>query len=105
MGKARYAVRWATPALRDLLKMTEYIRADNVQAAARFVRQVKMKVSRLAVFPHSGRTVPEFPATGLREVLIGDYRVIYRVVSTGRRVEILTVRHGARLLEGSHRAS
>jgi len=98
MGKARYAVRWATPALRDLLEIVEYIRADNVQTAARFARQVRSKVSRLAVFPHSGRTVPEFPSTGLREVLIGDYRVIYRVVSASRRVEILIVRHGARRL-------
>jgi toxin ParE1/3/4 len=105
MGKTRYAVRWTTPALRDLLEITEYIRIDNVQAAASFARQVKSKVSRLAIFPQSGRAVPAFPASGLREVLIGDYRVIYRVVSDRRRAEILTVRHGARLLEGSHLAS
>ena len=98
MAKRRYAVRWATPALRDLLEIADYIRSDNARAATRFARQVKTKVSRLAAFPQSGRPVPEFPGSGLRELLIGDYLVIYRVVSTQRRVEILTLRHGARRL-------
>jgi len=105
MGRKPHVVRWAAPALRDLLEIAGHIRRDNLQAAARFARQVRVKVSRLAAFPQSGRPVPEFPASGLREVLAGDYRVIYRIVSARRRVDILTVRHGARLLEGSPRVA
>lgn len=45
--------------------------------------------------------MPEFPASGLRELIVGDYRVIYRVVKAPASVQILAVRHGARLLETS----
>ena len=90
---------WTTPALRDLLEIVEYIRSDNPVAASRFAKDVRAKVSRLARFPLSGRFLPEFPMTGLREVVIGNYRVIYRAVPSARQVKILTVRHGARRLD------
>jgi len=41
--------------------------------------------------------VPEFPGSGLRELLHGNYRIIYRVHPD--RVAILSVYHGQRLLE------
>lgn len=99
MPKRRYALTWTGPALQDLLEITQYIQADNPQAARRFGKQVKEKVLRLARFPHSGRMVPEFPRAGLREVIAGDYRILYRVAPAKRQIEILTVRHGARPLE------
>ena len=94
-----YTLGWTTPALRDLLEIVEYIRSDNAAAASRFAKDVHAKVSRLARFPLSGRFLPEFPMTGLREVVIGNYRVIYQVVPSARQVHILTVRHGARRLD------
>ena len=65
----------------------------------RFAAAIKTKVTRLELFPESGRVVPEFPSGGLREVLVDDYRSIYRVVTPRTRVEILAVRHGSRRLE------
>ena len=44
-----------------------------------------------------GRAVPEFNDEVIREVIVGNYRVIYRVRADA--VEILTVFHGARLLD------
>jgi plasmid stabilization system protein ParE len=59
-------------------------------------------VDRLALFPERGRVVPELPHAGLRELIVGSYRVVYRV-QEAEGVEIVTVFHGARLLrlEGS----
>lgn len=34
---------------------------------------------RLADFPESGRSVPEFADPALRELLVSSYRVLYRV--------------------------
>ena len=99
MPKRHHALTWTGPALQNLLEITQYIKADNPEAARRFGKKIKEKVSRLARFPYSGRFVPEFPASGLREVIVSDYRIIYRVVSAKQQVEILTVRHGAQLLE------
>jgi plasmid stabilization system protein ParE len=100
MTKKRYAVAWTGPALRNLLEVVQYIRADDPDAAQRLGKEIKVKVARLALFPNSGRIVPEFPTSGLREVIVGHYRIIYRVLSSKSRVEILTVRHGARRIEG-----
>jgi plasmid stabilization system protein ParE len=72
---------------------------DKPSAARRFAGTVKAKVSNLQRVPESGRPVPEFPGSGLRELLIGNYRVIYRVLTAPAQVQILTVRHGARLLD------
>jgi plasmid stabilization system protein ParE len=82
------------------LEVVQYIRTDDPAAAQRFGKEIKQKVTRLARFPNSGRIVPEFPTSGLREVIVGQYRIIYRVLSRKSRVEILTVHHGARQVEG-----
>jgi plasmid stabilization system protein ParE len=73
--------------------------ADNPSAARAFADNIKAKVGRLRMFPESGRVVPEFPSSGLREVLIGDYRIIYRFLKTTQAVQILAVHHGARWLD------
>ena len=56
-------------------------------------------VERLADFPNSGRIVPELKDPAIREILFGSYRIVYRV--KGDVVEVLTVYHGARLLDPS----
>jgi toxin ParE1/3/4 len=89
---------WTQPALDSLLEIVQHIQADNPTAAHRFAEQIMNKVSRLADFPASGRIVPELPGSGLREIIVGNYRIIYRAAKRPPRVEILTVRHGARLL-------
>lgn len=97
----RATVVWTKPALDNLLDIVHYIRRDDSNAAQRFGRAVKSKTGRLASFPKSGRVVPEFPTTGLREIVLGNYRIIYRHLREEKSVEILTVRHGARVLEPS----
>jgi len=95
----RVLINWTKPALDSLLEIVCHIKLDHPPAARRFAASVKAKVTRLRDFPESGRTVPEFPFSGLREIIIKDYRVIYRVRRNPIRVEILTVRHGARPLD------
>ena len=48
------------------------------------------------MFPNSGRIVPEFGDSAMREILWRNYRLVYRLV--GENVEVVTVFHGARLL-------
>ncbi len=56
-------------------------------------------VERVASFPHSGRVVPETRDPCLREIVLGNYRIMYRV--RGDLVDVLTVYHGAKLLDPS----
>jgi len=44
-----------------------------------------------------GRIVPEVDSPIVRELILGDYRIIHRI--RGELVEILTVYHGKRLLD------
>jgi len=60
---------------------------------------VLVTVERLADFPNSGRVVLELKDPAIREILFGSYRIVYRV--KGDLVEVLTVYHGARLLDPS----
>jgi plasmid stabilization system protein ParE len=49
-------------------------------------------------FPLSGSIVPELGKESFREIRIKSYRVVYRVMDEDT-VEIVTVYHGARLLD------
>lgn len=52
---------------------------------------------RLSDFPESGRRVPEFERSDLREVLLRPYRIVYRLAGR-EEIHIITVHHGSRLL-------
>ena len=54
-------------------------------------------LDQLEDFPESGSTVRELHRDDIRQVFVGDYRVIYRVKR--RNVEILTVRHTTFLIK------
>ena len=90
-------VRWTTLAADDLETIADFIATDSAHYARLFVMDVLAAVERLAIFPLSGRTVPEINDPAIREILLGSYRIVYRV--RGDLVEILTVYHGARLLD------
>jgi toxin ParE1/3/4 len=88
-------VRWARRALEDLREIHNFIARDSPRAAESMVERVFSASERLATFPLSGRLVPEFPGSGYRELLVGNYRVQYRVAGTV--IWIVTVVHGMRL--------
>jgi len=96
---SRVSIVWTRPALTSLLEIARYIQIEDPSAARRLATTIKSRVARLQKFPESGRTVPEFPTGDLREIIVSDYRVIYRYLKAASRVEILAVRHGARILE------
>lgn len=90
-------VRWTPQAPGDLDAIAEFIAADSPHFATLFVIRVLESAERLVDFPNSGRVVPEIGDPAVREIILGNYRVIYRLRSES--VEILTVYHGARLLD------
>lgn len=90
------AVRWTRRALDDLREISDFIARDSPQAADALIDRVFQTTDRLVSFPQSGRLVPELPDLGYRELLVGNYRVQYRVEEN--TVWIVTVVHGRRLL-------
>jgi len=92
-------VRWTPQAADDLDAIAGFIPQNSPHYAAVFVMDVLQTADRLVEFPQSGRIVPELNDPVIREIVIGSYRVIYRL--RGDLAEILTVHHGARLLDPS----
>ena len=90
-------VRWTPQAADDLDAIAEFIGRDSPHFAGFFVANILQTVEQLIDFPESGRIVPEIGNKSIREVIFGSYRIIYRRRSEA--VEILTVYHGARLLD------
>lgn len=84
---------WSPKAALDLNRIVDFISRDKKEAALQWARLIHRKVSRLQRFPKSGRVVPEVGREEIREILIGDYRVVYKI---GAQVSILTVFHGAK---------
>ncbi|MBA2694010.1 MAG: type II toxin-antitoxin system RelE/ParE family toxin [Rubrobacter sp.] len=78
--------------------MAEYIGRHSLEAARKWVLSLFRVAERLESFPESGRFVPEMgERRGLREVVHGEYRIIYR--AEPEQVLILTVRHSRRAFD------
>ncbi len=89
-------IAWSSRAGDDLASIADYIAQDSPQAARAWVSRITQSVERLKDFPHSGRVVPEYEDAEVRELIVANYRIIYRVMPSG--VEIVRVWHGARPL-------
>ena len=90
-------VTWTQQALDDLEAVCLYIARDAPGYATVFAERAFRAVAHLEEFPRSGRIVPEIRHDDIREVILQSYRIIYRVRPD--EVEILTIHHGARLLD------
>lgn len=90
-------VAWTPEARRTLRLVYEFIATDSPQNALMVVRKILERTRQIAVFPLSGRVVPEHGIADMREIFWRDYRIHYRPDAGG--VTILAVFHGSRSLE------
>lgn len=86
---------WSPQALADVEAIRAYIAEGSQLYADLVVRRIVASVERLVDFPESGRMVPERKRRPIREVVVGPFRVVYRL--HGGNVEIATVFRASRL--------
>jgi len=89
-------INWSPLAVDRVTEIAEYIAMDNPAAAGKWVTMVFKKVEELQNFPESGRIVPETKNKSIRELIYGNYRIIYRVEKGA--ISVLTIRHGKQVL-------
>lgn len=89
-------VIWTRQAVEDVEAIKAYVARDSEQYAGLLGERLVAAVDRLELFPNSGRIVPEVGDDSLREVIYGNYRLVYRLQSES--VEVVTIYHAARLL-------
>lgn len=82
-------------ALDDLRSIACYIARDDPETAIRFGDALIDKALGLSSFPKMGRVVPEIGDDSIREIIWGNYRIVYRVRSDPARIEVLRFWHGA----------
>ncbi len=89
---------WTEQAIQDLDDIGEYIANDSERYSRQVVQTLFDSVDLLESHPKAGRMVPEYGLPHLRELISGNYRVVYRIADK-YRVDIITVHHSARLLK------
>lgn len=89
-------IQWSPLAVDRVSEIADYIAQDNPLAADKWVRSVFDRVKQVKDFSKSGRYVPEINRKDIRELIYGNYRIIYRIEI--KKVSILTVRHIKQIL-------
>lgn len=89
---------WTQYALEDLQAIHDYIAQDSEFYATRFVNKLISRVDILINHPKAGKMVPEFENELLRELIEGNYRIIYSIESI-TQIGIVRIHHSARILD------
>ena len=89
-----FKIVWTLRSREDLRDIATFIAKDNPPAALKL--GVFARVDTLEKLPELGRVVPERNQPDLREIVVKNYRVVYRVRHKDKLLEILRVWHGAR---------
>lgn len=87
---------WSPLAIDRASEIAEYISLDNPAAAKHWIGTIFEKVDLLKTSPGLGRIVHEVDRKEIREIIFGNYRIIYRIEKMN--ISILTIRHGKQIL-------
>jgi len=88
-------IKWLKSAQTDLHNIFEYIAKDSKRYARLQVERIVNRTKILRKYFFSGKIVEDFSDPTIREIIEGNYRIIYRIVSS-REVHILMIHHSAR---------
>jgi toxin ParE1/3/4 len=87
---------WSPLAIDRASEIAGYIAQDKLSAAEKWINTVFSKVKQLKSSPEIGRIVPEIRNNQIRELIYGNYRIIYHLEK--KEISILTIRHVKQIL-------
>ncbi len=79
----------------DLKNIKDFVSKDSKYYAMRHINKILQRTQVLKKYPKAGKVVAEIEDEQVRELVLGNYRIIYQVVSDSR-IDILTIHHSAR---------
>jgi len=91
-------LNWTDLSIEDLINIAEFISKDSPKYSVIQIKRIRERAKILKEQPYLGRIVPETQNDSVRELILGNYRIIYRIISEDR-IDVLTVHHSARLLK------
>ena len=86
-------VHWTETAIKHLTAIHQYIAQDSPLYAQRVTDKIIRRSEQIALFPQSGRRVPEYDDPKTREIIEPPYRLIYRIKAD--QIDVLAVIHSA----------
>ncbi len=87
-------VNWTEQSIEDIEAIANYIALHSPKFASLQVNRFFEKTEILETQSFIGRIVPEVKNKMIREIILGNYRIIYKIVSPAR-IDILTVHHSS----------
>lgn len=91
-------ITFTASAVNDLDDIRSWYADQQVPAVGdKLLREIVSQIERLGSFPESGRVVPEFGITNLREIICLPFRIIYRLDES--RIRVVRVWRSERLLK------
>ncbi len=91
-------IRWTPQAIEDINNIAEYIAKDSIKYAKIQTERFFEATEILSTKPSVGRIVPEIKKPNIRELILGNYRIIYKIINANR-IDILTIHHSARRIK------
>jgi len=90
-------LRWSSKARADIRAIYATRSRFSTASARNVVKDIRARGRQLEEFPDSGRTVPEFENRYIRELIEGEFRIIYERFAD--RVVVLAVLSGRMSLD------
>ncbi|MBU0507059.1 MAG: type II toxin-antitoxin system RelE/ParE family toxin [bacterium] len=90
--KSQFKLIWTDKAANDLRQILSFIQYDKLSAATAFVKKIKKGVEKLRKYPQLGRIVPELCRKDIREIIVKNYRVVYK--TDEKKIIIITIFEG-----------
>lgn len=87
---------WSPVAIEKASEIVDYIAKDKPSGADKWIHAVFSKVEQLRSNPEIGRIIPETNERQFRELIYGNYRIIYHIGAS--QICILTIRHEKQIL-------
>lgn len=89
-------IEWSPLATERVIEIAGKIALDKPDVAMEWASRIFDSAEKLREHPRLGRIVPEIQEEDYRELIEGNYRIIYLVSAS--KISVLTVRHGKQLL-------
>ena len=89
-------IEWSPLAIERVIEIAEHIALEKPDVAIQWASNIFDSTDKLKEHPRLGRIVPEIQEEDYRELIEGNYRILYLIGTP--KISVLTVRHGKQLL-------
>lgn len=88
---------WSARASKDVHTIYQYIAMDSKFHANKWLDKIRGRINLLPEQPYMGRVIPEKSDPNLRELIDGNYRIMYRV--SKKQIVIYRIMHASRFFK------